>query len=71
MKSHFDSVKIKVQTVATAFLLAISLTGCNDPIVSDMETEHRQLGNMVQQELQKCPSAHPPTSQKEALFPAK
>ena len=71
MKSHFDSVKIKVLTVATAFLLAISLTGCNDPIVSDMETEHRQLGSMVQQELQKCPSAYPPTSQTEAPFPAK
>jgi hypothetical protein len=71
MKSHFGSVKVKVLTVATAVFLAISLSGCIDPIVSDMDAEHRQLGNKVQQELQKCPSAYPPGSQTEALFPAR
>jgi hypothetical protein len=71
MKSHFGSVKVKALTVATTVLLGISLSGCNDPIVSDMEAEHRQLGNLVQQELQKCPSAYAPASQTEALFPAK
>ena len=71
MKSHFVSIKTKLLTTAAAVFFAILLTGCNDPIVSDMEKEHRQLGNMVQQELQKCPSAHPPTSQTESLFPAK
>ncbi|MHC4205841.1 MAG: hypothetical protein ACYSTT_14420 [Planctomycetota bacterium] len=43
---------------------------CNDSIVADMEAEHRQLGSMVRQELQQCPSAHPPGSKTEALFPA-
>jgi hypothetical protein len=71
MKSHFDSVKVKVLTVAIVVFLAIPLSGCIDPIASDMEAEHRQLGNMVQQELQKCPSAYPPGSQTEALFPTK
>jgi len=42
-----------------------------DPLVADIEEQHRQLDNMVQQELEKCPSAYPPASQTEALFPAK
>jgi len=44
--------------------------GCNDSIVADMEAEHRQLGNVVKQELQQCRSAYPPSSQPEVLFPA-
>jgi len=70
MKSHFDSIKTKVLTVATAFFLAISLMGCNDSIVADMEAQHRRLGNEAKLELQRCPSANPPSSQTEALFPA-
>jgi hypothetical protein len=70
MKSHFETIKIKVLTVATAVFLAISLMGCNDPIVADMEAKHRRLGNEAKLELQQCPSAHPPGSQTEALFQA-
>lgn len=69
MKSHFGSMKTKVLTVATGVFLAISLMGCNDSIVSDMEAEHRQLGSMVKQELQQCPSAYPSGSKTQALFP--
>ena len=71
MKSHFDSLKTKVLTIATAIMLAITLAGCNDPIVTDMEAEHPQLGIIVQQDLQKCPSAYTPDSETETLFPAK
>ena len=71
MKIHFDSLKTKVLTIASAIMLAISLAGCNDPIVTDMEAEHHQLGIIVQQDLQKCPSAYAPGSETEALFPAK
>ena len=70
MKSHFDSINTKVLTVAIAVFLAISLMGCMDPLVADMESEHRQLGNAAQQELQQCRSAFPPSSQTEALYPA-
>jgi hypothetical protein len=70
MKSHFDSIKTKILTVATAIFLAISLMGCNDPIVADMEAKHRRLGSEAKLELQQCPSAYPPRSQTEALFPA-
>jgi hypothetical protein len=70
MKKHFDSMKVKVSIVATTVMLAISLSGCNDPIVSDMEAKHQRLGNMAMQELQQCPSAYPTASQTETLFPA-
>lgn len=71
MKSHFNSLKTKILTVTSAIMLAISFAGCNDPIVADMEAEHHQLGIIVQQDLQKCPSAYAPDSETEALFPAK
>ncbi len=70
MKSHYDSMKARVLIVAMATFLTISLMGCNDPIVANMEAKHRQLGNVVQQELQQCRSAYPPISQTEALYPA-
>ena len=70
MKSHSDSIRTKVLTAAMAIFLTVSLMGCNDPIVADMDAEHRQLGIAVEQELQQCRSAYPPSSQTEALFPA-
>jgi len=70
MKSHYSSIRTRVLTVATAILLAVSLMGCNDPIVSDMEAEHQRLGNIVKNELRNGPTAFPPSSQPEVLFPA-
>ena len=70
MKSHYDSIRTTVLTVATAIFLAISLTGCIDPIVADMEAEHQRLGNVVKQELRQGFSTLPTGSQPEALFPA-
>jgi len=70
MKSHYSSIRTRVLTVATAIFLAVSLMGCNDPIVADMEAEHQRLGNVVKQELRLGLSAFPPSSQSEVLFPA-
>jgi len=70
MKSHYSSIRTKALTVATAIFLAVSLMGCMDPIVADMEAEHQRLGNVVKQELRQGLSAFPPSSQPEALFPA-
>ena len=70
MKSHYDSIKTKALTVATAVFLAISLMGCNDPIATEMEAKHRRLGIEAKQELQQGSSAHQPGSQTEALFQA-
>ena len=70
MKSHYNSIRTRVLTVATAIFLAVSLMGCNDSIVGDMEAEHQRLGNVVKQELRNGLSAFPPGSQPEVLYPA-
>ena len=70
MKSHYDSIRTRVLIVAMTIFLAVSPMGCNDPIVADMEAEHRQLGNEVKQELQQCRSAYQPSSKTEAIHPA-
>ena len=70
MKSHYDSIRTRVLAATMAIFLTVSLMGCNDPIVADMDAEHRQLGNLVKQELQQGRSAYPPSSHTEALYPA-
>jgi len=70
MKSHYDSIRTIVLTLAMTIFLTVSLMGCNDPIVTDMEAEHHQLGKVVEQELQQSRSAYPPSSQTEAIYPA-
>jgi len=69
MKSYFSSIRTRVLTAATAILLAVSLMGCNDPIVAEMEAEHIRLGNVAMQELQGLP-AYQPSTQTEVFFPA-
>jgi hypothetical protein len=56
--------------VAILALLTVVLFGCLDPIVSDMQAEHEQLGKVCQQQLQQgsYPSAR--TAQPQTLFPA-
>jgi len=70
MKSYYGSIMTIVLTVALAILLAVSLTGCMDSIVADMEAEHIRLGNEAKQELQQCPSAFPAVSKTEAFYTA-
>lgn len=50
--------------------MSLTLLGCNDPIVADMAAEHRQLGNVCRQELNKGLSGLPPTTQAPAFHPA-
>ena len=71
MKKLHDSVRTIVITVAISIFLAVSLMGCIDSIAADMETEHQRLSNEAKQELQQCPSAYPPVSQKESRYTAR
>jgi len=50
--------------------LAVTVPGCNDPIVADMEAEHLRLGNICKQELRQGLSAYPTSSQAKLLYPA-
>ncbi len=70
MNSKFKSITVKLFTLVMGIFLAVTLLGCNDPIVADMEAEHRRLGTIAKQELRQSPSTFPTTSQAKVLYPA-
>jgi hypothetical protein len=70
MESHYDSIMRRVLVLITGVLLAVALVGCQDPAAANFEAEHRRLSNIARQELRQGLSAHPMTSQAEALYTA-
>lgn len=70
MESHRDSIMGKLLILIIGFFLAVTLLGCSDPIVADMEAEHRRLGVIAKQELRQGLSVFPSTSQAEVFHPA-
>lgn len=70
MKNKYKSITVKSFTLIMGIFLAVTLFGCNDPIVADMEAEHRRLGMIAKQDLRQNLSASPTSSQTETLFPA-
>ncbi len=61
---------VKFLTIMMGIFLAVTLSGCNDPIVADMEAEHIRLSNIARQELRQGFSAYRTSSQAKAFFPA-
>lgn len=70
MKSKYKSITVKLFTLIMGIFLTVTLLGCIDPIVADMEAEHRRLGIIVKQELRQNLSNFPTTSQAKVLYPA-
>jgi len=70
MENYHDSIRGRLLALITAIFLAVTLMGCHDPVVADMEAEHQRLGNVVKKELRQGLSAFPPASQAEVLYPA-
>lgn len=70
MKSKYKSITVKLLTLVMGIFLAVTLLGCIDPIVADMEAEHRRLGIIAKQELRQSLSTSPTTSQAKTLYPA-
>ena len=60
---------VKLLTIMMGIFLAVTLPGCNDPIVADMEAEHLRLGNICKQELRQGLSAYTTSSQAKVFFP--
>lgn len=69
MKSKYNSITVKLFTLVMGIFLAVTLLGCNDPIVADMEAEHRRLGIIAKQDLRQSPPTFPTTSQAKVLYP--
>ena len=70
MKNKFKSITVKLFTLIMGIFLAVTLFGCSDTIVADMEAEHERLGVIARQDLQQNLSMSPTTSQTKALYPA-
>ncbi len=70
MKSKYKSITTKIITLIIGIFFAVTLLGCNDPIVADMEAEHRRLGILAKQDLRQNLSTSPTTSQAKVFYPA-
>lgn len=70
MKNNNKPIMVKLFTLLIGIFLSVTLYGCMDPIVAEMEAEHRRLGMIAKQDLQGNLSASPASVQSETLFPA-
>jgi hypothetical protein len=51
MKSAYALVMGKVLVLAAAIFLALTISGCGDPVVADFEANRRRMGDECQREL--------------------
>ena len=70
MENHYDSIVRRLLTLITMIFLAVTIMGCNDPIVADMDAEHHRLVSMAEQELRLGLPPFLPTSPAETFRPA-
>lgn len=70
MDNKYYSITIKLLAFIFGIFLAVTLLGCNDSIVSDMETQHRELSLIAKQELRQSSFNFQTDSHDKALNPA-
>ena len=70
MKRYFDLIGRRRLTFVVMFFLVFAFLGCHDPMIADMENERREIGFMVERELQRRRNASRITSQSVSLPPA-
>ena len=70
MDSKYNSIIVRLIALIVGIFLAVTLFGCIDPIVADMEAEHQRLGIIAKQELQQSPFIYPTNPQAKVLYPA-
>ncbi len=70
MKRMYGSVVGRVLVFIAGIFLALTMSGCSDPVVADIKAEHRRMGNVCQQELRQGLAGFPPTTQAPTFRPA-
>jgi hypothetical protein len=70
MDNKYYSITIKLLAFIFGIFLAVTLLGCNDSIVSDMEAEHQRLSVIARQDLEHSPFNYQTSSQEKSLYPA-
>ncbi|MCP4609639.1 MAG: hypothetical protein GY845_13090 [Planctomycetes bacterium] len=68
MKRHKNPTILKVLILIIGLLLALTVTGCIDPVASDCQQEHFRLGEIAKQQLQYGLSSYP--QQGQTYYPA-
>lgn len=53
MERYGDSLMRRLLTLVIMVFLALTILGCNDPIVADMEAQRQEVGFYIEQELQR------------------
>jgi hypothetical protein len=69
MKRRKNLTILKVLTLIIGLLLAVTVTGCIDPVASECQKEHFRLGEIARQHLQYGPSSLTP-QQGQTYYPA-
>ena len=71
MKRRENPTILKVLTLIIGLLLAVTVTGCIDPVASDCQQEHFRLGEIAKQQLQYGLSSYKLTPQQgQTYYPA-
>lgn len=71
MKRRKNSTILKVLTLIIGLFLAVTVTGCIDPVAFDCQEKHLRLGEIAKQQLQYgLPSYTLTTQQGETFHPA-
>jgi len=70
MKSMYALVAGKVLVVAAGMFLALAVSGCGDPVVSDFRANQRRMGDTCQRELRQGAAAFAPATQTLTFHPA-
>jgi hypothetical protein len=71
MKRRKNPTILKVLTLIIGLLLAVTVTGCIDPVASDCQQEHFRLGEIAKQQLQYGLSSYKLTPQQgQTYYPA-
>jgi hypothetical protein len=68
MKRHKNSTILKVLTLIIGLLLAVTVTGCIDPVASDCQEKHIRLGEIAKQQLQYGLSSYQLTPQQGQMY---
>ena len=71
MKRTRSSKWKKLLMVAVLLLMAVSLSGCLDPIVAKMEAEHERLGAQLENDIRMNSFAFPSNYPQNNYYPAR
>jgi len=71
MKRRKKTTILKLLTLITGLLLAVTAMGCIDPVASDCQEKHMRLGEIAKQQLRYGLSSYKLTPQQgETFYPA-